>query len=216
MTFWKLSTWWPCCVSPYDHTHTQIWIFDFICVAVKLWMMSTGIKKGWVVKVSVLTTPLCNTGVYTKVLHVDTLAAWTFLPHSETPTLLLNVLCPVTFTLLWCPLLRVASLPPSVFRPSVNMQYRGHAGDPELPVAEQWPPSTSTAVFYSSKRLSSDNNIFCFKTAAPSLLSLVDSMYRLEMFLSWDPPQPPPPPLPSSLHCVCFSLQGYLLLLFWC
>lgn len=112
---------------------------------------------------------------------------------------------------LWCPLLRVTSLPPSVFLPSVNMQYRGHAGDPELPVAEQRPPST--AAFYSSKRLSSDNNIFCFKTAAPSLLSLVDSMYRLEMFLSW---VPPPPKLPSSLHCVCFSLQGYLLFLFWC
>lgn len=45
------------------------------------------------------------------------------------------------------------------------------------------PVSLDFAPVRSSKRLSTDKNIFCFKAAAPSSLSLVDSMYWLEMFL---------------------------------
>lgn len=46
-------------------------------------------KKGWVVMVSLLTTPKSNLGIYTKVLHVDTLTTHTFLtPH---PTVVCQV-----------------------------------------------------------------------------------------------------------------------------
>lgn len=86
-----MSSWWPCEVSPWSHTPTQL--FDFNCVAVNLlWMMSKCIKKkGWVVTVSVLTHPLCNLGgLY------QGFACWT--PHypnlfSPPPILLFTVLC---------------------------------------------------------------------------------------------------------------------------
>lgn len=155
MTFWKLSNWWPCEVSPFDHTHTHlhthvpVWLFDFNCVAVKLlWMMSKCIKKkGWVVTAS--TTPLCNLGgLYQgfacRPPHYPNLF------NPLTPAPLFNVLCLVG--------LRIAIVfsapchppPPSVFFPQCKyMQYRGHAGDPWSPGAERHLPSASTTLQFS-------------------------------------------------------------------
>lgn len=89
------------------------------------------------------------------------------------------------------------------------MQYRGHAGDFKLPREEQHLPEASTTLQCSEAArdcpLTTISSVS--KAEAPSSLSLVDSMYRLEMFLLW---VHTPSTLPSFLSLLPCTVSVFL------
>lgn len=98
------------------------------------------------------------------------------------------------------------------------MQYRGHAGDFKLPREEQHLPEASTTLQCSEAArdcpLTTISSVS--KAEAPSSLSLVDSMYRLEMFLLWVhtpstlPSFPPSSPSSPSFPALCLFFSARL------
>lgn len=98
------------------------------------------------------------------------------------------------------------------------MQYRGHAGDFKLPREEQHLPEASTTLQYSEAArdcpLTTISSVS--KAETPSSLSLVDSMYRLEMFLLWVhtpstlPSFPPSSPSSPSFPALCLFFSARL------